>query len=1131
MNTNFSYLSESDEYRLFGPACIDAENVLFTSPVMSAVASRKALELCVKWIYSTDNTLGTPSEDGLQALLHNNGFPSLIDYNLWRRFQYVVKNGNAAVHTARTLSRDDAILSLNILFDFVQWIEYCYGSEYTERTFNEHIIPDSNAESKRIEEEYEKVISDIQKNADKIVDEKDRQIKELLRINAELSKERTEARKENEENRTYIYDDNMAEWETRKRYIDADLRECGYVFDQNAKRNCVQTEFPVIGMPNATGTGRVDYVIWGDTGKIIALIEAKKTSESVKKGQNQGEIYADCIQNMQGFRPIIFYTNGFETYLWDDTFTVPRVVSGVFQRCDLDKMIERRVIRKSINSVSIDLEITDRPYQLRAVTKCCEAYAKGDRNCLLIMATGTGKTRTAASIVDVLAKAQHITNVLFLADRKELVKQAKDKFGKYIKNTNACNLVEEKKARGANFVFSTYPTMLRAIDSERNSDGTRFFSPGHFDLIIVDEAHRSIFNKYKAIFEYFDSCKLGLTATPKRTVHQSTYDFFKMKNNLPTDVYEYDEAANKDHVLVPFFGIATSTQVSDKGLNPEDMTPEEWEYFQEEFTEEGETPDRIPPEKINKYVLNNATVDLMISDLMNNGIRHKNGNHVGKTIIFAQSKKHAQFIVDRFNELYKEEYKGKFCKLVVCDEPYADKNFEDFKKPDSMPFIVVTVDMLETGIDVPEIVNLVFAKKVYSRIKFDQMMGRGTRLCKDLFGPGEDKAGFYVFDYMRNFQFFKEHPRGKELGLTISPISARFIRRVRIIKLLQNADYAEEACQTFRNSLINDVLDDIRCLNPERMEVKLELRYLERFKDERSFECLSDADRRDIIEHLAQLITSREQDENAISFDVLMYGLILSTLESSKSFSRLKTHVKKNAETLLNECATIPDVKKRISEIKSLTQEDYWNICDILQFEKTRQELRDIIRYLPSHTTKMHYVDFSDEESERTEGVKFNLSSDDFEDYRAKVNKYVETHKEQPAIKKLIHNEPITVDDYKELECIFTKELGTKEQYETNYSDTPFGLLIRKIAKMNRDSAYAAFSTFIAEERPNAEQLHFIEQVVDYVVENGCIKNIMDLMNPPFDRPLRFSVVFNRDEQIKFVQVVNTIKTNAMVAL
>ena len=1129
MNTNFSYLKDITEYELFGPACIDAENVLATSPVMSAVASRKALELCVKWIYSVDSTLGKPREDGLQSLLHNNGFPSLMDYNLWRRFQYVVKNGNESVHTAKVINRDKAVLSLNILFDFVQWIEYCYGEKYIERRFDENLIPDSSAESKRIEEEYKEVIDKIQKDSDKIVDEKDKEIARLLALCSELKNAKTTSKMENIQTRTYLYDGNMCEWKTRKLYIDADLESNGYVFSQTAKRNCIEREYPVVGMPNNSGDGAVDYVIWGDTGKIIAVIEAKKTSESAKKGKNQGEIYANCIQKMQGLRPIIFYTNGFETYLWDDTIAPPRPVSGIFQRKDLDKMIERRYNRKSLKTIKIDENITNRPYQLRAVTKCCENYENGDRNCLLIMATGTGKTRTAASVVDVLTRGEHITNVLFLADRKALVKQARESFQKYIPNTTTCNLVTDKKERNARFVFSTYPTILHAIDSERNDDGSRFFSPGHFDLIIVDEAHRSIFNKYRAIFEYFDACKLGLTATPKRTVHQSTYEFFNMKNNMPTDVYEYEEAVEKDHVLVPFYPIETTTKISDEGLNPEDMTDEEREYYNDEFTEEGVTPERIPPASINKYIFNKDTADKMVSDLMKNGIRHKNGNHVGKTIIFAQTKKHAEFLIERFDELYKE-YKGAFCKLVICDEPYAEKNLEDFKKADSMPFIAITVDMLETGIDVPEIVNLVFAKKVYSRIKFDQMIGRGTRLCDNLFGEGQNKTEFYIFDYMRNFQFFDEHPRGKEAGVTMSPVAEIFSRKVRIIKALQNAKYASDEYQNFRQTLINDVVNSIRALNPQRIEVKLELRHIEKYKDEKSFDCLNAAEKTEIIEHLAPLITSYETDENAIHFDNSMYGIMVSVLEATNNFKRIKNHIQKNATRLLSECATIPEVKEKLPQLQEIQKEAIWDKKDILIYETIRKDLRDIMKYLPSHEIKIHIVDFEDEVIDRVEGRPINMRTNDFDDYRKKVNEYVETHKQQPAIRKLLHNEPISENDYKELEHIFTKELGTKEEYEINYKDTPFGILIRKIAKMDRDAAYAAFASFIAEERPNAQQIEFINQVVDYVVENGYVKEVIDLMKAPFDRPYKFSTIFTIEEQIKFVSVINAFKSNALVA-
>ena len=940
MEMNFAFLEKKQEYELFSGACIDAERILESSPVMSAVASRKALELCVKWIYSIDSALEPiGNREGLQSLLHNNGFPSLMDITLWRRLQHIVRNGNESVHTSKRLTRDNAVLSLNILFDFVEWVDYCYGRDYVERVFDEKKIPDATTDMNVVQEEYRQVIKDVQKNADKIVNEKDKEIERLLALNKELRNEMKVQKARNIKNREYVYEPDLSEWTTRKRYIDADLEANGYVFDQDKKRNCVEVEYPVVGMPNQTGRGYVDYVIWGDTGKIIAVVEAKKASESGDKGRNQGKLYADCIQNMQGKRPIIFYTNGFETYLWDDANSAPRLVSGIFPQKDINAMIERRCIKKSVNSIQIDKQITDRWYQLRAVTKCCENYEKGIRKCLLVMATGTGKTRTATSIVDVMTRSELMGKVLFLADRKELVKQAKDAFYKYIENTTMCNLLLNKDERNAKIIFSTYQTMLHAIDTIKNADGSRFFSPGHFSLIVIDEAHRSIFNKYKAIFQYFDACLLGLTATPKNTIHQSTYTFFDMKNNIPTDVYEYEEAVEKDHVLVPFYLIETSTQISDDGITYADLDEEEREAYEAEFVEDGGVPEHIPPERINKYIFNVDTVDRMISDLMNNGIRHKNG----------------------------------------------------------------------------------------------------------------------------------------------------------------------------------------------RVEVRLELRYVERYKERKQYECLEEIHKEEIIDHLAKLVVSDEKDEAAISFDVLMYGLMLSVMTGGKNLGRLKRYVVGNANILLKECATIPDIKVRISELKELVSDHYWDVQDVLKFEETRKSLREIMKYIPAKKEKLHYSNFKDIVVFREEGRLTSLSASDFEDYRAKVNEYVEAHKTTPAINKLLHNEPISVEDYNELERIFTVELGTAEDYEMNYQDTPFGLLIRKIAKMDRTAAYAAFSTFILEERPNTEQLHFIEQVVDYVVENGYINNVLDLMKTPFDRPYKFSLIFTYEEQVKFVKIINNIKNNALV--
>lgn len=1133
VESNFGFLKEKKEFELFGVPCMEAENVLSLSPTVSAVASRRALELCVKWLYAADTALSRPGErETLQDLLHDHGFPSLLDYKLWRSLQHIVRKGNESAHanTGR-VTKSDAIHSLEVLFELVQWVDYCYGSDYQNRKFRVSSIPDQSVQSDAIKKEYEKRLSEARNDINRIVSEKDRYIQSLLDQVSELSEQMEKDRKEHQKSRDYKYDPDMSETETRRRYIDADLEASGYIFDDSRRKNCIEREYPVTGMPNASGTGFVDYVIWGGTGKIAALVEAKKTSENVEVGRKQAKLYADCIENMQGYRPVMFYTNGFDTRIWDDRspFSVPRAVSFIFPLNDLERIRALRYNQKPLRSIPINQDITDRHYQIRAVSRCCESYEKGKRKCLLVMATGTGKTRTAASLAYVLKKAGYVERMLFLADRIELVKQAKGAFGAYIPDTPSCNLLTERKERGADFVFSTYPTMLGAIDNEKNSDGSRFFSPGHFDLIIVDEAHRSIFNKYRAIFEYFDACLLGLTATPKQTVDHSTYEFFDLPPQMPTDVYEYDEAVNKDRVLVPYYAIETATEISDDGIRYKDLDSDEREIYEDEFTEDDYMPDRIPPERINKYIFNQPTADQMISDIMNHGIMHSGGNHIGKTIIFAQNKKHADFIIKRFNSLY-NEYGGEFICKIVSGEPYADDTYANFKKKDSMPFIAVTVDKLETGVDIPEVVNLVFAKKVYSRIKFDQMIGRGTRLCRDLFGSGEDKKEFYIFDYMRNFQFFEINPRGKEAASEISPVSMRFARRVEIIRLTQDAEYSSDDYQEIRAGLVDGVVADINALSRERVEVDLKRKYVEKYKDADQFTVLDEEKRHEINENLASLIRADERDEAAISFDVMMYGLMISALSKKSVAAGQKKRVVKYASVLLEKCASIPEVKEKIPELKELTGENYWKASDALRFEETRKNLRSLMKYVKTETPRVHYTNFADDVVFRTEGREIDIGGTDFEEYRRKVNRYVEENRHNMTIHKLLFNQPINAEDQKELERIFTEELGTKEDYAANYQDTPFGILIRKIAKMDREAAMAAFGSFIAEERPNTEQIAFIEKVVDYLVENGCVNNVRELMNAPFDRPVKFSTLFDTDEQKKIVQIINEVKDNATVA-
>lgn len=669
MKSNFSFLKENKEYELFADACIDAENVASSAPALSVSGSRKALELAVKWLYAADEFLQLPSgRYTLQDLLHDPAFQNEVDAEIRSHMQYIVRMGNYGIHTGNKYTRGDAVLSLSILFDFVEWIDYCYGADNEERKFDETLIPrstdDVNQSISRLEEEIEKQ----KQSASVLIDQKDKEIQKLLEKIEEQRQELSKSKVQHQKTRNYSSQD-MSEFETRKRFIDADLRMLGWEFSQNRKRNCVEIELEVHGMPkpessDGKGTGYVDYVLYGANGDIIALIEAKRTSLDARKGTHQAELYAECIKVATGKKPLIFNTNGFETYLWDKESGPQRPVSGLFSEEDIQHLINLREMRKPLSEIKINEAITDRYYQKAAIRAVCENVEKGLRSSLLVMATGTGKTRVAASLTDVLSRGGYVTNVLFLADRKALVRQAKAAFMEYLGSTNYtyCNLVENKDDKNARMVFSTYPTMLNAINEEKKKDGKKLFSEAHFDLVIIDEAHRSIYNKYAALFEYFDAYIVGLTATPKNMDAASTYSFFKCPPKLPTYAYEYETARDVDHYLVPYYNIEVSTQIMQEGVHYDDLSEDEQEAYENEFVDEdGNMPEYQPPQKINEKIMNKQTVDMVLDDIMTRGLCDASGNHIGKTIIFAQTTPHAKFIVDRFNDLY-PQYGGEFCR-------------------------------------------------------------------------------------------------------------------------------------------------------------------------------------------------------------------------------------------------------------------------------------------------------------------------------------------------------------------------------------------------------------------------------------------------------------------------------------
>ncbi|WP_301173560.1 DEAD/DEAH box helicase family protein [Brevibacillus nitrificans] len=1111
MTANFEYLQGQTEFNLFALACIEAERVLATSPAMSAVGSRKALELAVKWVYSADNTISMPYKDNLQSLIHEPSFRFAMENQTWGKLPYIVKLGNLAVHTEKAISRSDAILSLAGLFEFVQWLDYCYGANYEERHFDEAKIP------------VEKIILDEAKirEKDSLIEQKDAEIDALRAQIAAMSDRLTADKEKHKEERQFTPED-ISEYMTRKKYIDVDLKLLGWTFGDD-----VREEVELVGMPNPEEKGYADYVLYGKDGLPLAIIEAKRTSKDPKIGTQQAKLYADCLERMTGRRPMMFTTNGFETYLWDDVTSPQRKVSGVFSKADLEKLMNRRNERKPLADVPIDDKITDRYYQKEAIRAVSETIETGHRKALLIMATGTGKTRTASSLTDVLSRGGHVTNTLFLADRTALVKQAKDDFKNYLPDMSLCNLLSNKDDKTARIVFSTYPTMLNAIDSVKSDDGKRLFSPAHFDLIIIDEAHRSIFKKYRTIFEYFDGIMVGLTATPKTEVDRNTYEFFEMESGVPTYAYDYETAVEKDHVLVPYYNIEIETKILGQGIVYDDLSEEDKARYEEDFVDEdGTMPEYIPSPAVNEYIFNQATVDMVLEDLMTKGIKVASGDRLGKTIIFAQNKRHAEYIVERFNKLY-PQYRGTFAKRVVSEDNYAQTIIDDFKVPDKEPHIAVSVDMMDTGIDVPDIVNLVFFKRVRSKAKFWQMIGRGTRLRKNLFGDGQDKTHFIIFDYLGNFEFFRANKEGLMGNETQSLSEAIFSKRVRLIHHLQHATFVDDSYQDIRAGLIQTVHHQINTLNTELTAVKMQLQFIEKYKHQEAFVCLSDTDKHNLITYLAPLVYMDDTDEYAKRFDNFMYGIMIAQIEGMPQFKKGKKQLI-HVSFDLSKRATIPQIKEKLELINMIGTDEFWQNPDIPIFEKVRLELRSLMKFIVDEGGKNPvYTNLSDVILAVKEGETL-YQAYDFEDYKLKVNRYIENNRDHLAIYKLRNNVPLTASDYESLERIFTGELGTEEDYKREFQDTPFGLLVRKIAKMEHEAAMAAFSAFINDQSLNQAQIVFVKKVVDYVVQNGYIENVSELMKPPFDKPQSFIKLFDGVKQKQFVELISLIKENAV---
>ena len=704
--TNFDFLKSEPKFNSFADIAVSAEKIFSIDYAASVLNCRRAMEFAIRWMYSVDRSLVMPWDDKLVSLINTDEFRGIVDADLLRRMDFIRKMGNLAAHTGRKITKEQAALCLENLYIFFDFVAYCYADSYTEGTFDPRLI-------------------EQQENAPEPVvnPEMELKLEELMRENAALREELTSRREKQQQ--TYIPKPlDISEYKTRKIYIDTMLEDAGWIEGKNWIN-----EYEIPGMPNKSETGYADYVLLGDDGRVLAVIEAKKTCLDVAKGRQQAKLYADLIAKKQGRRPVVFLTNGFDTHIIDNQYP-ERKVAVVYSKRDLEKLFNLQAMRSSLKYIKVDKSIAGRYYQEAAIKAVCDSFGtKNRRKVLLVMATGSGKTRTVIALCKVLLEQGWVKNILFLADRNSLVTQAKRNFVNLFPDLSVTNLCEEKDNYQAHGVFSTYQTMMNCIDSVHDEDG-KLFSCGHFDLVICDEAHRSIYNKYKDIFNYFDAPLVGLTATPKDEIDKNTYSIFELQDGVPT--YGYDLAqAVQDGYLVDFMSVETSLKFIQQGIVYDELSEEDKQAYEDTFEDEnGELPESIASSALNEWIFNEDTIREVLHVLMTNGLKIDYGNKIGKTIIFAKNHRHAEKILEVFGKEY-PSLNG-YAKVIDNYTTYAHSAIDEFSDPQKMPQIAISVDMLDTGIDVPEVLNLVFFKKVMSKAKFWQMIGRGTRLCPGL---------------------------------------------------------------------------------------------------------------------------------------------------------------------------------------------------------------------------------------------------------------------------------------------------------------------------------------------------------------------------------------------------------------
>ena len=1096
--TNFDVFNTDSQFAAFAPAAIAAERILHIDPSACILNCRRAMEFAVKWMYSVDDSLVRPWQDKLVSLMSNEDFRDIVGTDIYRRMDYIRIMGNNAAHNNKKITEEQAVLCLENLFIFLDFIAYCYGKEYTERHFDKALLQEQIVKTGPVVH-----IPDVNLDA-------------LIAENQKLKEELTARRLEQQQ--TYVPKPlDITEYQTRKLYIDAMLEDAGWTEGKNWLN-----EVELAGMPNKSNVGFADYVLYGDDGKALAVIEAKRTCVDVAVGRQQAKLYADLLEKKYGRRPVIFLTNGFETRIQDNQYP-ERKVAAIYSKRDLEKLFNLQTMRTSLKNIVVNKNIAGRWYQEAAVKAVGQSFdEKNRRKALLVMATGSGKTRTVMALCDVLLKHGWVKNILFLADRTSLVTQAKRSFTNLMPDLTLTNLCDGKQNANARCVFSTYQTMMGCIDDIKDDEG-KLFTCGHFDLLICDEAHRSIYNKYRDIFNYFDAPLVGLTATPKDDIDKNTYEVFELESGVPTYGYELAEAV-KDGYLVDFLSVETELKFIEQGIAYDELSDEEKDEYEKTFiTETGEIPEKIAPSALNNWVFNEDTIRKVLNILMQDGLKIDYGENLGKTIIFAKNHDHAEKILEIFNKEY--PHLKDYAKVIDNKIKYAQSAIDEFSDPKKLPQIAISVDMLDTGIDIPEILNLVFFKKVMSKAKFWQMIGRGTRLCPGLL-DGEDKEKFYIFDFCGNFEFFRMN-KGKATANMLALQGAIFKLKAQIAFKLQDLAYQTKDLIAFRKTLVEDMVRKVRELNRDNFAVRQHLKYVEFYSNQDNYVSLTYENTLTMGEELAPLIIPDKDEPKAVRFDALMYGIELAYL-AGKPYSKARSDLTKKINAVAG-VANIPEIMAQADFLNKLIHTDYIANAGINEFECIRKNLRDLIKYIPKGGPK-YTTNFIDDIIGK-EIKPAEIENDDLKNYKMKAEYYVRQNQDQIAIKKLRTNLPLTKADIASLEKVLWSELGTKADYEAEYGQKPLGEFVRELVGLDMNAAKEAFADYLNDVNLDSRQIYFVNQIVEYIVHNGMMKDFSVLQEAPFtDQGSIVDVFTDMNTWFGIRKVIETINNNAMVA-